>query len=282
MIAFGALFALVGGIVGFSVQDFSISLWIILGVIVYIIIQYYWSSGLAVMLTHAKPMQPEENIKLYRLVENLAITIGIPTPKIYIINDPNPNAFAAGRNPEKAILGFTTGLLESLDKQELEGVISHEMGHIKNYDVRFKTIILAMVAAMALLVEIAVRMLAASGRSRNNATPVIALISIVVLLIIWPISKLIQAAAGREREYLADMTGAEITRYPEGLASALTKIRDYSGGEGLKVSPNASMLFFADPIKEKKGMKILSWFNGLTATHPPLDDRISRLRALDM
>jgi heat shock protein HtpX len=275
MLGFGALFGLLGATIGFVYNDYMISLWVIIGVIVYIILQYYFSSKLAVLMMHAQPMAKEDNPRLYRLVENMAITIGIPTPAIYIIQDNAPNAFAAGRNPNDAILGFTTGLLNSLDKQELEGVISHEMGHIKNYDVRFKTIIFAMVAAIALLVDIAIRMLVSGGRNKN-AAPLL-LIGLVVIVIIWPISHLLQAAAGREREYLADATGAEITRYPEGLASALSKISQYEG-PALRTSTSTSMLFFEAPERKRKK----NWFTRITATHPPIEERIERLRTMGM
>lgn len=273
MLGFGLLFALLGATVGFVSNDYWISLWVIIGISVYIVIQYYFSSKLAVLMTHAKPMEKNENPRLYRLVENMAITVGIPTPAIYIIQDSAPNAFAAGRNPEDSILGFTTGLLNTLNKQELEGVISHEMGHIKNYDVRFKTIIFAMVAAIALLVDISIRMLTSGGRNKG-AAPVL-LIGLVVILVIWPLSHLLQAAAGREREYLADATGVEITRYPEGLASALRKISQYDGNK-LKTSSSTSMLFFDSPERKKK----LNWFTRITATHPPIEERIERITAM--
>jgi len=273
MLGFGLLFALIGATVGFATDNYMVSMWIIIGVIVYIIIQYYFSSKLAVLMMRAKPMDKEENPRLYRLVENLAITVGIPTPSIYIIDDSAPNAFAAGRNPEDSILGFTTGLLNTLDKQELEGVISHEMGHIKNYDVRFKTIVFAMVAAIALLVDLSIRMVFFAGRDKN-AVPLL-LVAGVILLIVWPVSHLLAAAAGREREYLADATGAEITRYPEGLASALSKISNYSGAS-LKTSTSTTMLFFESPERKRKQ----NWFTRVTATHPPIEERIERLRSM--
>lgn len=275
MLAFVALFGLIGGLVGLMMQDYMISMWIILGVLAYVIIQYFFSSQLAIAATHAKPLTFKENPRLFRLVENTAITIGIPTPKIYIIQDNAPNAFAAGRNPNEAILGFTTGLLNTLNKTELEGVISHEMGHIRNYDIRFKTIIFAMVAAIALLVDIAFRAFFVRSRDARALIP-IWLVAIVIIVVIWPVSNILKAAAGRSREYLADATGAEITRYPEGLASALEKISDYSGPP-LFQSSSASMLFLDNPERKPKN-GFLKWVDGLFATHPPIEERIERLR----
>ena len=270
VIGFIVIFSVICVLVSLILGDIHYAYYAMAVIVAYVIFQYFLSIHLAVFMTGATPIEKQNNPALYRIVENLAITIGIPTPKIYIINDPSPNAFAAGKNPKDAIIGVTTGLLNIMDKQELEGVLAHEMGHIKNYDTRFSTIIFAMIAAIGLIVDISIR--AMFGVRNNNAGPLI-LVILVILVILAPLSHFLQAASSREREYLADATGAEITRFPEGLASALNKLNAYEG-PGLRKAPSSmSHLFFENPARKQK----INWLDKMFATHPPLEDRVRRL-----
>lgn len=272
MIGFATLFSLLCLVVSLAMGDINYTFYGIAVIALYVAFQYWMSTKLAIGMTGAIPISKEDNPPLYRLVENLAITIGIPTPKIYVIDDSAPNAFAAGRNPNEAIIGVTSGLLNIMDKQELEGVLAHEMGHIRNYDTRFSTIIFAMIAIVGLLVDVALRLII--GGSNKNV-PVL-LISLVVLIVFAPLAHYLQAAAGREREYLADATGAEITRYPDGLASALTKIGAYTGGGLSKAPSSMAHLFLDNPVKKKK----INWLNKMFATHPPIEERVNRLKLM--
>jgi heat shock protein HtpX len=274
LLGFIALFGALCFIVSLVLGDITYGFYGMAVIIAYVIFQYYMSKKLAIKMTNAFPIEFKDNKALYRLVENMAITIGIPTPAIYIIDDPAPNAFAAGNSPKEALIGVTTGLLGMMNKQELEGVLAHEMGHIKNYDTRFSTIIFAMVAIVGLIVDICLRMLWTGGGSKNNVP--LLLIALGVLIIFAPLAHFLQAAAGREREYLADASSAEITRYPEGLASALTKIGNF-GGSGLRKAPSSmSHLFLNTPQKKKS-----NWLDKMFATHPPIEERVRRLTYME-
>lgn len=249
----------------------TILYYVSVGALVYAVIQYFIASKLALAVTGAKPIEKRDNPRLYRIVENLSITTGLPTPKIYLINDPAPNAFATGRNPKNASVAATTGLLDIMNDQELEAVMAHEMGHVQNYDIRVSMIVFGLVAAIGLISDLFLRMLFfGGGDSRKNVPPQLMILGLVAVILAPIVALLIQAAVSRQREYLADSTGALTTRYPEGLASALQKLRDH-GRPMKRQTGSTAHLFFSNPLKP-------GFFSKIFSTHPPLDDRIARLR----
>jgi heat shock protein HtpX len=242
-----------------------------IGALIYVIVQYYSSGSQVLRMAGAQEITKKDNPRLYRIVENLAITTGLPTPKVYIVNDPAPNAFATGRDPEHAAVAATTGLLELMDDAELEGVMAHEIAHVKNYDIRVSTIVFGLVVVVGILADVLARMAFFGGLRRNQggANPVIILVGILAMILAPVLAALIQAAISRQREYLADATGAMTTRHPEALASALHKLGQY--GKPLKVQ-QASMahLWLADPMQP-------GIIDRMFQTHPPIPDRITRL-----
>ena len=246
--------------------------------VIYSLISFYISDK-AVLLTHgAKQIDKKNGKEIYLLVENLTIATGIPMPKVYLIQDEAPNAFATGRDPEHASIAFTTGILSKLNKLELEGVIAHELSHIKNYDIRLMTVIVVLVGLIALLADLMFRMSLIGGR-RKMPWPVI--VASLVLAGLSPfIAQAIKLAVSRTREYLADASGALMTRHPEALASALKKIRDNQ--TPMKRANHATAhLFLASPFGEKRGKK-RGFFSNLFATHPPIDERVARLQSMGL
>lgn len=249
-------------------------------IIVYNIVLYYNSAKIALSATGSVPADPEEFKMLHNVVDEVCIAAGVPKPKVYITPSPAPNAFATGRNPKNASIAVTTGLLEVMNRQELQGVIAHEISHVRNYDMLLMTVVAAIGGLIILLRDFFLRSMLFGGRrrSRGRSGGQIGLILIViglVLAIIAPIFvALIRAAISRQREYLADASGAYITRYPQGLAQALAKLRDHH--QPLKrASQSNAHLFIASPFGKDR-MNVASWF----ATHPPIDQRIERLNKL--
>jgi len=250
--------------------------------IFYSLISYYFSPQITLAISRAKEVDRGTNPELYNLVENLAITAGLPTPKIYMIDDTALNAFATGRDPKHAIIVFTSGIVEKLNKQELEGVAAHELSHIGNYDIRLMTLVVVLVGILTLLADFFLRM-SFFGRRRSNSEggsqiQAIAIVVGIVLALLSPvIATLIQLAISRKREYLADASGALLTRYPEGLASALEKIS--ADTEPLEAANKATAhLYIANPLKNNKAG--VGWFAGLFNTHPPVAERIKLLREM--
>lgn len=216
----------------------------------------------------------EEHRFLWHTVENMAMVARVPMPRIFIINDPSPNAFATGLKPEKAAIAVTTGLLDRLTREEVEGVIAHEVAHIKNYDVRLSTVTLALVSVIAIMSDIGSRMLffrSIGGRRDQNQNPIFLIIGLVLLVLAPLIAMLINMAISRNREFLADASGAELTRNPDALASALEKIANVETPVEQASSASAP-LYFSDPLKKK--------VSGLFSTHPDPVERISRLRQM--
>ena len=270
MAAFVGLIAAIGWALTYvNGSDPSMVYWIIGGAGVYALIQYFMASKLAVAMTGAKEIQKNDNPRLYRIVENLAITNGMPTPKVYVIDDPAPNGFATGRDPKHAIVAATTGIMEVMTDRELEAVMSHEMSHVKNYDIRVSMIAFGLVSAIAILSDIAIRMMFFSDR-REGTHPIVLVIGIVLIILAPIIAAMVQMAISRQREYLADASGVLTTRDSEGLASALEKLAQHSQPMR-KQSTAAAHLFFNNPLSP-------SFFTKLFSTHPPLEERIARLR----
>ncbi len=240
---------------------------------------YYYSDKMILGMSNAKQIKKSDNPQLFRIVENLCIGAGIPMPKIYIIEDSAPNAFATGRDPKHSIVCVTTGILEKLNKAELEGVIAHELSHVQNYDIRLMSIVVILVGLVALLADFFMRSLWYGGRrdrEKDNVQGVFLAIGIALAILSPIIATLIQLAVSRKREFLADASGALLTRYPEGLASALEKIA--KDKEPLEVANNATAhLYIANPFKGKIDG---SWFANLFNTHPPIEERIKILRSM--
>lgn len=267
MAVFVGIIGAIGWLVSAMYGNTSIALWVILAAGIYAVVQYYLASKLAVAMTGAQQIQKSDNPRLYRIVENLAITEGMPMPKVYIINDPAPNAFATGRNPKTAIVAATTGLLDIMNDRELTGVMAHELGHVKNYDIRVSMVAFGLVSAIAVLSDIVIRMLFFSDN--RNTNPVMLIVGVVVIILAPIVAAIVQMAVSRQREYLADATGAMTTRDSEGLASALDKLRQHSQPMQRQSSATAH-LFFSNPLKPGSFAKLMS-------SHPPLEDRIARL-----
>ncbi len=240
---------------------------------------FYYSDKLVLSSVKAIPVEKKDNPELYRIVENLAIGDGLPLPRIYVINDESPNAFATGRDPKHAVICVTTGLLNKLNRSELEGVISHELSHIKNYDMRLMSIVAILVGTVAIIADMFLRHMWFRGNNdnRNGNAQIIFLILGIVFAIISPlVATIIQLAISRKREYLADASGALLTRYPEGLASALEKISN--DPKTLKTASNATAhMFISNPFKGKENKR---WLSSLFETHPPAKDRIKTLRSM--
>jgi heat shock protein HtpX len=243
---------------------------------------YYYSDKIVLATAGAKSIQKSDNPELFRTVENLCIGDGLPMPKIYIINDPSPNAFATGRDPQHAIICVTTGILPLLDKSELEGVIAHELSHVKNFDIRLMGIVAVLVGFVAILANLFTQQLwwGGFGRDRedrgNNAQTIFLLLGIALAILSPIAATLIQLAVSRKRELLADASGVLLTRYPDALASALEKLS--KDPHSLKTASNATAhLFIINPFKGKNTKQM---FTSLFDTHPPIEERIKILRSM--
>jgi heat shock protein HtpX len=245
----------------------------LIGAAIYTLITYYNGSKLALAVNGAKEIQKADNPRLWRIVENLSITDGLPMPRVFIMDDPAPNAFATGRNPKNSAVCVTSGLLPMMTDDELQGVLAHELGHVKNYDIRVAMVAFALTAVISLLADIMLRLTWFSGNDRrNNNNQLFFILGIVAAILAPFVAVLIQMAVSRQREYLADATGALTTRYPEALASALEKIQQ-TGSVARRQNTATAHLFFVNPLKAHS-------ITNLFSTHPPIADRIARLRSM--
>lgn len=264
---------LIGGL-GYLVATYLghpvITPFVLAGSLIYALITYYSGSKMALAVNGAQEIQKRDNPRYYRIVENLAITNGMPMPKVYIMQDPAPNAFATGRDPKHAAVCATTGLLEIMTDTELEGVMAHELGHVKNYDIRVSMYAFALVSVVSILADVILHMTLFSNR--ENKSPYEYILAIAAIVIAPIAATAIQLAISRRREYLADATGAMTTRYPEGLASALEKIGQY-GSTLQKSNSSTAHLFFANPLKGGS-------LAGIFSTHPPVAERVRILREM--
>jgi heat shock protein HtpX len=273
-----ALFLIIIAALGFAASyiwgggSYTIFIGTVIGALAYTAIQYFAASGQALALSGAHEIQKSDNPRLYRIVENLAITNGLPMPKVYIIADPAPNAFATGRDPKHAVVAATTGLLELMDDAELEGVMAHEIGHVQNYDIRVTTMVFGLVVAIGFLSDILLRMSFFSGGNRNNnngGTPIVLILGLASIIIAPLVAGVVQAAVSRQREYLADATGAMTTRHPDALASALQKLEEY-GRPMRRQNTSMAHMWISDPTKP-------GIIDRLFSTHPPISERVKRL-----
>ena len=270
MSVFVIIIGVIGLFIGVATDSYSLALIIFICAMLYAWLQYFIAGKLAMMMTGAQEISKNDAPELWRVVENLSIASGMPMPKVYIIDDPAPNAFATGRDPNHAIVGATTGLLDIMDKRELEAVMAHEMSHVRNYDIRVSMIAFGLVSAIGLFADLALRMMFYSDDRDRDVNPIIYAFGLIVGILAPLLATITQLAVSRQREYLADASGALLTRDTEGLASALEKLRQY-GRPMQKQSSSTANLFMNNPLKP-------GFFSKLFSTHPPIEDRIARLR----
>jgi heat shock protein HtpX len=273
MALFVGLVAALGWLFGQFSDQPAITPYVLIGAGVYALISYFAGSRIALAFSGAREIRKRDNPRLWRIVENLAITNGMPMPKVYIIDDPAPNAMATGRDPQHASVAATTGILDIMTDTELEGVMAHELGHVKNYDIRVSMIAFALVAVVSIIADIMLRMVWFRDSDDDNGGNALFFVLGIAAAVVAPlVATFIQLAISRRREYLADATGALTTRHPEGLANALEKIGQY-GSTMKRQNASTAHLFFANPLKGKS-------FLGLFSTHPPVEDRVAKLRGM--
>lgn len=240
----------------------------------YAIFSYFAGSKIALAVNGAKQIEKKDNPRLWRTVENLAITEGLPMPKVYIMEDSALNAFATGRGPNRSVVAATTGLLAKLSDTELEGVMAHELGHIKNYDVRVNTLAFALVGIVSMIADFFWYIAIFGGRGRDSGNQLMSIVAIGAVILAPIAASMLQLAISRRREYLADATGALTTRYPEGLANALEKIAAF-GPTLRRQNTSTAHMFIANPLKGKRVLNLFS-------THPPIEERIKILRGMKL
>jgi heat shock protein HtpX len=283
---FVVLVVLVGVAIGYLIgggPTASVIALVIAGVMAFT--SYWKSDSIALKVSRAVPADPATYQRLHNLVEGLCIAGGLPKPKVYIINDPAPNAFATGRNPQHAAIAVTTGLLEKMNRVELEGVVAHELSHIRNYDILVSTIAVTLVGSIAIMTDLGIRMMWWNGGrtsregDRSNGSNPLALFGFVLLILAPFIAKAMQAAVSRKRESLADVSACQMTRYPPGLISALEKLRDDTTATHSASMATAHM-WIEQPLSGVSDGGKLGFFHRMFNTHPPLDDRIALLKEL--
>ena len=277
IIIFIIIIALIGWLIS-EITDWGYGI-LIFAVVISIVMSvtgYFSGDKIALLTAGAKPIKKEDNPYVYRLVENLCITAGLPLPKIYLIPDAGMNAFATGRNPEKSSIALTSGIVKNLENEELEGVIAHELSHVKNFDIRLMTLVGVLVGTIVLIGDLFFRSMLFGGRNRNSKTHPAIMIAGFVLILLSPIvAQIIKLAVSRKREFLADASGALLTRYPEGLARALEKIGKQPAP--LRRANNATAhLYFASPFGSKAGKGMAKLFS----THPGVEERVRALRKM--
>ncbi len=270
--------------VGYGASWYMNSSIILYGAIIFALVMnigsYWFSDKIVLSMTGAHPITKAEYPELWNIVENLSIAAGLPMPKVYVVNDTAPNAFATGRDPEHAVVAATTGLLQILDRNELEGVMAHELSHIGNRDMLVMTVAVVLAGFLAMLADFLMRSMMYGGSGDRQKSPIFLILAIIGIILVPIAAQLIQLAISRKREYLADASGALLTRYPEGLASALEKISGYARPMQ-KASHATAHLFISDPFG-KEPRSIGAKIGGLFQTHPKAEDRIRILREMDV
>jgi len=272
VIIFSLFIAIISGIglyFSYVYNDLTIFIFTLIFAIFYALFQYKISTAITLKMNGAEPISKKDAPEFYSIVESLSITAGLPMPKLYIINDSSMNAFAAGTNPENSVICVTTGLLENMDKVEIEGVMAHEISHIKNYDIRVSMAAVALTAVIGMLSDIVLRFIFLNDDDDDSKNPITLILGLFFVLISPLLATITRLAISRQREFLADATAVSLTRYPDGLISALEKLKN---NKPLK-RQNSTMasLFISNPMKQ-------GFFQRLFSTHPPLDDRINRLK----
>ena len=270
IIGFVIMIGVIAGIFAWVYNDPWIAVWTIVAAAIYAVFQYYTAGATAMMMTGAHEIEKKDNPRLYNIVENLSITTGLPMPKVYIIDDKAPNAFATGRDPKHASVAATTGLLDIMNDKELTAVMAHEMSHVRNYDIRVSMIVFGLVCVIGLISDLAFRFMFYGSRRRDNEGSPVGYVLIIIVAILSPIvAGVAQMAVSRQREFLADASAVNITRYPEGMIDALKKLQ--SQGAPMK-SQNvaAEAMYINNPLRK-------GFFNNLFSSHPPIEKRIERL-----
>jgi len=275
ILLFLVLIGALGWLASVIYQSYTILVVVLIGAILYALFQYYLASSQALSMSGAIPIQKADNPRLWNIVENLSITTGTPMPAVYIVNDPAPNAFATGRDPQHASVAATTGLLDIMTDAELEGVMAHELGHVRNYDIRLGMIVFGLTVAIGFIADIFLRMAFFGGNRNNNnggGNPVVLVFGLIAAIVAPLVATLVQLAVSRQREYLADATGAMTTRHPDALASALLKLEAY-GRPMQKQNSSMAHLWINDPLKPGLMARLFS-------THPPIPQRVERLEEM--
>lgn len=270
MIGFVLFITAIGVAFAYFFNDWTITTWVLLAATLYAVIQYFAASSLAVAMTGAKQITKRDNPRLWNVVENLTISTGLPMPKVYIIDDAAPNAFATGRDPKHAVVAATTGLLDIMDNKELTAVMAHELSHVKNYDIRISMIAFGLVCVVGFISDLGLRMIWLTNDHDDEDRSLVGLIVVLLVSILAPIAASIaQLAVSREREYLADSSAVHMTRYPEGMISALKKL-DTHARPMRRQNAATEALYINNPLKK-------GFWNNLFSTHPPIEKRIERL-----
>ena len=272
VIIFSLFIAIISGIglyFSYIYNDLIIFIFTLIFAIFYALFQYKISTAITLKINGAESISKKDAPEFYSIVESLSITAGLPMPKLYIINDSSMNAFAAGTNPENSVICATTGLLENMDKVEIEGVMAHEISHIKNYDIRVSMAAVALTAVIGMLSDIALRFIFLNDDDEDSKNPIALILGLFFVLISPLLATITRLAISRQREFLADATAVSLTRYPDGLISALEKLKNNKPLE--RQNSTTASLFISNPMKQ-------GFFQRLFSTHPPLDDRINRLK----
>ena len=270
IVCFVIMIGAIAALFAWAYNDPWIAVWTVIVATIYAVIQYYASSSLAMVMTGAKEIAKKDNPRFYNIVENLSITTGLPMPKVYIIDEQAPNAFATGRDPEHAAVAATTGLIDIMDDKELTAVMAHEMSHVKNYDIRVSMIVFGLVCVVGLISDLAFRMMFYGNRRRDNEGSPVGYVLVLIAAVLSPlVASLAQMAVSRQREFLADASAVNITRYPEGMISALKKLQAHS--QPMKSQNIATeAMYINNPLKK-------GFFSNLFSSHPPIEKRIERL-----
>lgn len=270
IVGFVILIGAIAGVFAYFYRDPWIAVWTMVAGIVYAVFQYYTASATTMLMTGAKEITKKDNPRLYNVVENLSITTGLPMPKVYIVEDQAPNAFATGRDPKHASVAATTGLIDIMSDKELTAVMAHEMSHVKNYDIRVSMIVFGLVCVIGLISDIGFRMMFYGNRRRDDEGSPVGYVLVLIVAILSPIvASIAQMAVSRQREYLADASAVHITRYPEGMIDALKKLQAHS--QPMKSQNIATeAMWINNPLKK-------GFFSNLFSSHPPIEKRIERL-----
>ena len=251
-------------------RDPWIAVWTVVAALIYALIQYYCAGNIAMAMTGAKEITKKENPRLYNIVENLSITTGLPMPKVYVIDDKAPNAFATGRDPKHAAVAATTGLMDIMNDKELTAVMAHEMSHVKNYDIRVSMIVFGLVCVIGLISDFGFRFMYYGNRRRENEGSPVGYVLILIVVVLAPIfAGIAQMAVSRQREFLADASAVNITRYPEGMIDALKKLQSHAQPMHSQNIATEAM-YINNPLRK-------GFFSNLFSSHPPIEKRIERL-----
>lgn len=270
VIGFVLVIGAIAGVFAWFYRDPWVAVWTTLAAIIYALIQYYFAGNIAMMMTGAKEITKKDNPRLYNIVENLSITTGLPMPKVYIIDDKAPNAFATGRDPKHAAVAATVGLLDIMDDKELTAVMAHEMSHVKNYDIRVSMIVFGLVCVVGLMSDLGFRFMYYGNRRRDNEGAPLGYAIILIVAILAPIfASVAQMAVSRQREYLADASAVNITRYPEGMIAALKKLQSHAQPMRSQNIATEAM-YINNPLRK-------GFLSNLFSSHPPIEKRIERL-----